>query len=390
MTHNLNKEFDGIMTENISILVQRRKLFWLLFSAIMATAALVIFSLPNIYQSTARIYFPDKGNSTSAIVSQLSSLSGVAGGLVGAKSVNDLYVGMLQSDTVARYVIEKNNLVSRFEVGTLEEAKSRLASIIQINSGKDSIISITYEDVDPKFASTVVDTYIKALDEMLKKLALTDAAQQRFFYEKQLVLTRKKLADAEDQLKDLQRVSGLIELGGQTSSAIEASAKLQASIAERKVYLSRILSYATPSNSEAKLVTAEINQLEKELKEMQISQSRRDLGILGSREIPEAGLNYIRKLREVKFNESLLAAMEKQYEVVRLAEAEESSAMQLIDSPLPQDKKAKPARLVMLIVALLLSIFFSFVFVISHHRLSTPSRINGLSYYHMLLAILGK
>lgn len=390
MTDNQKKASEEISIDNFSILIQRRRLFWLLFSAIMTVAVLFIFSLPNIYQSTARLYFPEKSNSTSAIVSQLGSLSGVAGGLVGVKSVNDLYVGMLQSDTVAKYVIDKNNLIDRFEVETLEDAKNKLANTVQINSGKDSIISITYEDSDPKFAASVVESYIKALDEMLKKLALSDAAQQRIFYEKQLFLTRKKLVEAENQLKELQKTSGLIELGSQTSSAIEASAKLQAAIAERKVYLSRILSYATPSNSEAQFVSAEINQLEKQLRQMQATQNRTDLGVLSASEIPEAGLSYIRKLREVKFNESLLIAMEKQYEVVRLAEAEESSAMQLIDPPTPQDKKTKPARFVILIVALLLAIFSSFVLTIIHHKLTTSRRDDNLNYYQIILMILGK
>src|SRR4051812_29393799 len=65
---------------------------------VAAFVSLVIaVTLPNIYTATTKILPPQQTQSTSAVLAQLGSLAGLAGGGATAalKNPNDLYVGML-------------------------------------------------------------------------------------------------------------------------------------------------------------------------------------------------------------------------------------------------------------------------------------------------------
>src|SRR2546428_3045425 len=85
-------------------------------------AAIFSLLLPNIYTGTTRILPPQQSASAaSALLSQLGGavggLAGVAGGALGIRNPNDLYVGMLKSRTVA------DNLIARFDLNKLYDEK---------------------------------------------------------------------------------------------------------------------------------------------------------------------------------------------------------------------------------------------------------------------------
>ena len=66
----------------------------------------VALNMPNIYVATARILPPQQGQSSvTAMPGQLGSFAGAAGGTLGIKNPNDLFIGMMKSCTLT------NNLV---------------------------------------------------------------------------------------------------------------------------------------------------------------------------------------------------------------------------------------------------------------------------------------
>src|SRR5882672_10745893 len=110
-------EDDEISLLDLLIVLAKHKRIILGVPLISAMAAAAIsFLLPNIYSGTTRILPPQQSASAaSALLNQLGGalggLAGAAGGSLGIRNPNDLYVGMLKSRTVA------DNLISRFELG---------------------------------------------------------------------------------------------------------------------------------------------------------------------------------------------------------------------------------------------------------------------------------
>jgi uncharacterized protein involved in exopolysaccharide biosynthesis len=60
--------------------------------------------------------------------------------------------------------------------------------------------------------------------------------------------------------------------------------------------------------------------------------------------VPEAGLEYVRKLREVKYQETIFELLAKQFEAAKIDEAKEAAIIQVVDQAIEPDRKSKPKR----------------------------------------------
>ena len=70
--------------------------------------------------------------------------------------------------------------------------------------------------------------------------------------------------------------------------------------------------------------------------------------------VPAAGLEYARRLREVKYRETLFEILAKQYEAARIDEAKEAPVIQVVDPAVPVEEKTAPSRRVYIIIGILL------------------------------------
>jgi len=107
-------------TSLLDLLIVLAKHKWLVLGLPFITAivaVIYVLILPNIYTATTKIFVPQTQTATSAIASQIGSLGAMAGGLVGMRNPNDLYIALLRSRTVA------DNLIQRFDLNKLYEEK---------------------------------------------------------------------------------------------------------------------------------------------------------------------------------------------------------------------------------------------------------------------------
>ena len=310
--------------------------------------------MPNIYSSTTSVLPPQQSQSgSSAILGQLGALGGM-GGALGLKNPSDLYIGMLNSRTINDGIIERFKLQSVYEKKTLSDTRVQLLNASTIGSGKDGIITIEVKDKDPKRAAALANGYVEELQKLTQTMALTEASQRRLFFEKQLLQAKRQLADAEVNLKVTQEKSGLIQLNGQAEALIKSSADLRAQIAAKEVALSAMQTFATGSNPEYVRARQELVGLKAQLKKMEsgLNQGAGDL-LVGSGRIPEAGLEYVRSMRDVKYAETMFELMAKQFEIAKIDEAKDSSIIQVLDVAIVPDKKAKPNRAVIVVSTIL-------------------------------------
>ncbi|WP_426087953.1 MULTISPECIES: GumC family protein [Janthinobacterium] len=311
--------------------------------------------MPNIYTGTASVLPPQQSQSgSSAILGQLGALGGMSGSALGLKNPSDLYIGMLNSRTVADSIIERFKLQSVYDTKTLTDTRLTLSSSSTIGSGKEGIIVIDVKDKDPKRAAALANGYVEELQRLTQTLAITEASRRRLFFEKQLLQSKQLLVDAEVSLKVMQEKSGLIQLNGQAEALIKSSADLRAQIASKEVALSAMQTFATGSNPEYMRARQELVGLREQLKKMEsgLNQGSGDL-LVGSGRIPEAGLEYVRRVRDVKYAETIFELMSKQFEIAKLDEAKDSSIIQVLDVAIVPDKKSKPNRGVIVVSTIL-------------------------------------
>lgn len=346
-----------------------------LIAAVTAAAVMgsVVFALlkPNIYTARTTMLPPgsqQQGGSAAALAA-LGSLGGLAGGLAG-KTPDELYVSLLKSDSVQRALGTKFDLYKRYGVETYDVLRLVMLQNVRVTSDKKSgVITVEVDDKEPKFAAELANAYAAEVTKLLGRLAVSEAQQRRVFFDQQLKETKDNLVKAEQALRSVQEKSGMIVLDQQAEAIIKAVAELKTKIIEREVRLKVMRTGATAENPDVLMLNSELAALRSELARMESSTGtaspRGGSGIdIPVGKLPAAGLEYVRAAREVKFQETMLASMLRQYEIAKLDEAKEGPALQQVDVALPPDRKSKPARALIVMAATLAALLGASLFVI--------------------------
>lgn len=349
--------------EILTALARQKKILFLTPLVTVSIAIIAAFLIKPVFLSTAVVLPPQQQNSgVAAMLGQLGGLAGAASSMTGLKNPNDLYVAMLQSRTISDNLIKRFDLKKRFDVETMDDARKELDSMVTAVSEKSGTISLKVQDKDPKFAAQLANAFVGELSELTKKLAVTDAAQRRIFFEKQLLEAKDALADAEIALRTTQEKTGMLQLDGQVKGIISSVAQLEGTIAAKEVELNAMRSFATNNNPEMIRLRGEIEGYKAQLEK---SKNGRVAGngdmIIPTGKIPEVGVEYIRSLRNVKYQETMFELLSKQYELAKMDEAKDSSTIQVLDDAVPAEKKFKPSKAVIILIGLFVGGFLGLV-----------------------------
>ena len=349
---------DEINLMDLLLVIAKHNRFIIKLTVSVAVLA-VVYALqqPNMYTAKTVILPPQQGASTaSMLLGQLGGLAGLAGGAAGIKSPNDLHIGMLKSHTLADQMIARFQLQQKFKAKTMEATRATLAGGTVIASGKDGFITIAYSDKDPQFAATIANAYVEELDRLNSTLAVTEASRKRLFFEKQLKGSRANLDAAENALKQTQERTGLIQLEKQGGAMVEAVANLRAQIAAKEVELSGMRAFATPQNPDYRQIQQVIVGLRAQLAKLEANSGTGDIKVPTGK-LPETGLEFMRKTREFKYQETLFELLSKQFEIAKIDEAKDASLIQVVDKALVPEQKSKPKRSLIVILATMMAFF---------------------------------
>lgn len=346
--HAVRNAGEEVHVLDLMIVVARRwKLVVFLPLALGIVAAIYSLLVTPVYTGTVQILPPQQTQSAAAaVLGQLGAFVGAAGGALGVRQPNEMYVTMLKSRTVADRLIDRFKLDQVFETPLRHDVRLALAGASKIESGgKDGIITIEYNDTDPKRAAAVANAYVEELHNLTQNLAVTEASQRRLFFEKQIKKAKDDLAVAEVALKKTQEQTGFIKLEEQGRAIIEAVAQLRAQIVAREVQLSAMRTFATAQNPEYQRMREELNVLRRELEKTEKATERSEGNIfIPTGRVPEAGLEYLRKLRDVKYQETLFELLAKQFELAKIDEAKEAGLVQVLDPAVVPERRTSPRR----------------------------------------------
>ena len=333
------------------VLSEARKTIAICILVFMAFGAVFCILAKPTFTGAALILPPQQSQSLAMMMGQLGALASLAGASSASsqlKTPADMYLGILESRTIADHMISKFHLQDLYKTGKMEDTRTQLKNNSRFLVGKDGLIHISVDDHDPNRASEMANGYVDELYSMNSHLAITEAAQRRAFFDEELADERKDMAAAEDDLKQTAEKTGIIHLGGQAESIIRSLALLRAQIASREVTINSMRMFATDQNPVAMRAQEEINSLREQLAKLENDPRNPELtspiGIPAGR-LPAVSLEYARKLREVKYHETLFELLAKQYEAARIDEGKAAPLIQVVDRAVPPDRKSGPHRL---------------------------------------------
>ncbi len=345
-----NSEIDLL---DVLLTLARRKWFIITFCGIFGVAAVVMtLRSPNVYTAKTTILPPQQGSSMSSLLSgQMGLLAGLAGKDVGLKSPSDVYIAMLRSDTAADDLIKQFDLEKVYKTKYLVDARQRLRAQSVINTTAEGLLSVAFTDKNPKLAAEIANAYVDELHSMNARLATTEAAQRRVFFEGQLKTAKDNLADAEVALKQTQLKTGMLDLDAQSKLILTSVATLKAEISAKEVQIQGMRSFATADNPDLQVAETELaalrGQLSKLVRDNNVPEGDIDIP---TTKIPQAGLEYVRRLRDVKYYETLYELMAKQYEAAKLDEARSVPLIQVVDPALTPERKSGPPRTIIVLL----------------------------------------
>jgi len=363
------KEGDEISLLDLLIVIAERKRVILGVTAVFALLAIIISLLLPVSYTASVMLMPPQQNSSmgAALASQLGSMGGMAalaGGSLGLKNPNDMFVAMLKSRTVEDAMVQHFGLMQEYHARYLSDARKALESHVAVDgSGKDNLIRISVVDSDPRRAADLANGYLDQFRIQSQHLAITEASQRRLFFEKELEQAKDNLAKAEDAMKETEQKTGLIQLDSQARALIESAASLRAQITAREVQIQGMQTYATGENAQLIQAQRELESLRAQL--TKLGGSADSTGgelIVPKGRVPEAGLEYVRKLRDVKYNETIFDILARQFEAAKLDEAKQGALIQVVDPAIPPDRRSFPKRGLIVIGATAVG-FFIGVFV---------------------------
>jgi uncharacterized protein involved in exopolysaccharide biosynthesis len=352
------------LLELLQVIARRKMLIVKLCVVAAVLSAVISLCLPNIYTATAKVLPPQKdgGGGLSALLSQAGGLAALAGSSLGLGGSSELYVGILKSRSVADAVIKRFTLEKEFKTRTPDETRKALDNIVRIQAGKDGIITIAADSKSPQLAANIANAMVDELGRKSVQLNLSKAGSERLFLEKRLSLVKDDLKRAEEDLKQFAERNKAIKVEAQATASIEGIARLRAEIVSKEVQLESLRSYQTDEAPEVKALQAGIAKLRSQLSSLAGGGKSSD-AILNVGTVPNLGLEYARKMRELRIQEAIFEQLTKQYEVAKLNEAKDSSTLQVLDEAVVPIKKSKPKRSLMIIMATITA-FFAGVFAV--------------------------
>jgi tyrosine-protein kinase Etk/Wzc len=226
------------------------------------------------------------------------------------------------------------------------------------------MIVVSVEDRDPKRAADMANAFVEEMIGVTKGLALTEAAQRRLFFEEQLKEVKLALARAEEGIKGFQEKTGALKIDDQARAVIQGIGNLRAQIAAREVQYKVAQTFATPQNPDLQRIGEELRGLKEELYKLERKGGNNPDPLMPTGRMPSIGMEYLRKLRDVKYNETLYELLAKQYEMAKLDEARDAAVIQIIDKAVQPERKVKPKRALIVVsstfIGFLLSVFLTF------------------------------
>jgi len=367
---------DAVTLLDLLVVLAGRKRIILSVTAAFAVGAIIVsLVLSPRYTATVTLLPPQQSSSIgAALASQLGNMGSVAalaGGSLGLKNPNDMFVALFKSRTVEDAMVQRFALMQEYRVKYPSFARKIFESRASVDgSGKDGLIRISVDDRDPRHAADLANGYVDEFRTQSQHLAITEASQRRLFFEQQLEQAKENLANAEETMKRTQQKTGIIQLDSQARALIESATVLRAQINAKEVQIQGMQTYATGENSQVVQAQQELASLRAQLTKLGGSEDSIGELIVTKSRVPEAGLEYIRKLRDVKYNETIFDILARQFEVAKLDEAKQGALVQIVDPAVPPDIKSFPKRSLIVIGATAVGLLIGILVALFQFRLA--------------------
>jgi tyrosine-protein kinase Etk/Wzc len=346
-----NEDEEISLLDLLLVVVENLRLLVLGPLAVGLAALGISFMIPPTYTAKTQFLPPQQQQSSASALVQALGV-GAIGGLgagFGIKNPADQYISFLKSQSLQDAMIDRFELLKRYDTKLRVDARNKLHENTKITTGKDGLIVLELDDRDPKIAAEMANAYVDELRRLMNRLALSEAQLRRSFFDRKLTEARKNLYIAEESLRGTGVSIGILK--SSPGAAVEVVARLKAGITIQEIKVANLRGYLADTSPEFLQAINELLVLKAQLKKAEVSDLDSGDGL------------YISRYREVKYQESLYELFSKQYELARIDETREGAAVQVVDPAQVPEKKSKPKRGFVALISIFATGFVIFFFL---------------------------
>ena len=256
------KQYDNTEEDEISLIDLFAVLLhykWLIIiTTLVAMIGVIIFAvvsiklpaedspMPNVYTPSAKMLIQESSSGGGGISAALSSsglgaLAGMAGVSVGGGSSNaSLATYLVSSNQLLDAITDRFGLIEKYKLEKAVRASSRkiLQQKLKADTDKDSgVFSISFTDIDPAFAQSVVNFVVDWLSNKFDELGLDKNKIQKENLERNIESSYNEIMNIQKEMEDLGTSIGK---GGNIwamPSVTMSTSKLQLELeAQKQVY----------------------------------------------------------------------------------------------------------------------------------------------------------
>ena len=256
------KQYDNTEEDEISLIDLFAVLLhykWLIIiTTLVAMIGVIIFAvvsiklpaedspMPNVYTPSAKMLIQESSSSGGGLSAALSSsglgaLAGMAGVSVGGGSSNaSLATYLVSSNQLLDAITDRFGLIEKYKLEKAVRASSRkiLQQKLKADTDKDSgVFSISFTDIDPAFAQSVVNFVVDWLSNKFDELGLDKNKIQKENLERNIESSYNEIMSIQKEMEDLGTSIGK---GGNIwamPSVTMSTSKLQLELeAQKQVY----------------------------------------------------------------------------------------------------------------------------------------------------------
>lgn len=292
------------------------------------TLVLMLF-MPRWYTARATVLPPHQETvnperqSALSIVLQLGSVLPFVEGV----TLKDIYLAILDSDTVAGRLVERFDLQERYQRKTRRGAIAALRSHTRIAPRENRLIEVKVEDKDPGMAANLTNAYLEELDQVFRETRSSASRREREFLEERCDGVKSELDSMGKAFAALQVGGGTAVLSNDMREAAETAGNLLGRRASLKIRLDMLQSMGLDGTPMGREVALELEALDKELAKL-----------------PSLGQELAQELRDLRIREVLYRELTTQLEAARIEEARNTPAVEVLDPAVVPTRHSRPRR----------------------------------------------
>lgn len=303
-----------------------------------------ISPLPNVYNAYATVLFQE-GGMDGGMNSMLSAFGIESNN--GSSSSSQIALEILQSRTFVDKIIEKFDIVNRFDIEDKEKTTSRriILDFSDYSYSRESgALTISYQSTDPVFAADLVNYEVDMLEQWFLNEGVSLRSNEIAMMQEKLMELTNEISAIEDKIESFQLEYGVLDITEIAETQSSMLVELRTQLSQTELEIADYTEYSTIEDPSLTILKRQRDNIVTQIHRIEQGYTGSDGRRMPSlAEMPELSLTFARLQADLELKNQLYMSLSERYEITKLTAAESAAFSVLEYAEIPEEKEG-PAR----------------------------------------------